>query len=54
MQNVMPKFAFTGRRPPLHLDPPEHTDYRRVVNRFFTRGKMAELEPPCGRTPGSR
>ena len=24
-QNVVPKVAFTGRRPPLHLDPPEHT-----------------------------
>ncbi|WP_435118487.1 cytochrome P450 [Amycolatopsis thermoflava] len=45
VQNVVPKFAFTGRRPPLHLDPPEHTDYRRVINRFFTRGKMAELQP---------
>ncbi|MFF5987169.1 cytochrome P450 [Prauserella flavalba] len=45
VQNVVPKFAFTGRRPPLHLDPPEHTDYRRVINRFFTRGKMAALEP---------
>jgi cytochrome P450 len=45
VQNVVPKFAFTGRRPPLHLDPPEHTDYRRVINRFFTRGRMAKLEP---------
>ena len=35
VQNVVPKFAFTGRRPPLHLDPPEHTDYREVINRFF-------------------
>jgi len=45
VQNVVPKFAFTGRRPPLHLDPPEHTDYRRIINRFFTKGKMAALEP---------
>ena len=45
IQNVVPKFAFTGRRPPLHLDPPEHTAYRRVINQFFTRDKMAELEP---------
>jgi cytochrome P450 len=28
VQNVVPKLAFTGRRPPLHLDPPEHTPYR--------------------------
>lgn len=45
VQNVVPKFAFTGRRPPLHLDPPEHSDYRRVINRFFTKGRMAELAP---------
>lgn len=44
-QNVVPKFAFTGRRPPLHLDPPEHTTYRRVINQFFTRDKMEQLEP---------
>lgn len=44
-QNTVPKFAFTGRRPPLHLDPPEHTAYRRIINRFFTREKMAEIEP---------
>ncbi|HLU54487.1 MAG TPA: cytochrome P450 [Pseudonocardia sp.] len=45
VQNVVPKFAFTGRRPPLHLDPPEHSDYRRVINRFFTRRRMAALAP---------
>lgn len=32
VQNVVPKVAFTGRRPPLHLDPPEHTPYRRTLN----------------------
>jgi cytochrome P450 len=31
-QNVIPKVAFTGRRPPLHLDPPEHTPYRKALN----------------------
>lgn len=45
VQNTVPKFAFTGRRPPLHLDPPEHTAYRRVINRFFTAGKMRALRP---------
>lgn len=44
-QNAIPKFAFTGVRPPLHLDPPEHTSYRRVINRFFTPPKMRALEP---------
>ncbi|TYB57388.1 cytochrome P450 [Nonomuraea sp. PA05] len=45
VQNTVPRFAFTGRRPPLHFDPPEHTAYRRVINRFFTRDRMSALEP---------
>lgn len=45
VQNVVPRVAFTGRRPPLHLDPPDHTPYRRVLNRFFTQTKVAALEP---------
>jgi cytochrome P450 len=45
VQNVVPKVAFTGRRPPLHLDPPEHTPYRKALNPFFTNEKMKKLEP---------
>ena len=45
VQNVVPKIAFTGRRPPLHLDPPEHTPYRAALNPYFTAEKMARLEP---------
>ncbi len=45
VQNVVPKVAFTGRRPPLHFDPPEHTPYRRALNPFFTAPKMRKLEP---------
>jgi cytochrome P450 len=45
VQNVVPKVAFTGRRPPLHLDPPEHTPYRAALNPYFTAEKMARLEP---------
>ncbi|WP_262401482.1 cytochrome P450 [Actinomadura sp. CNU-125] len=48
-QNAIPKFAFTGVRPPLHLDPPEHTGYRRVINRFFTPPRMRLLEPAVRR-----
>lgn len=44
-QNAIPKFAFTGVRPPLHLDPPDHMAYRRVINAFFTPRKMRLLEP---------
>jgi cytochrome P450 len=44
-QNVVPKVAFTGRRPPLHLDPPEHTPYRRALAPLLTERQVARLEP---------
>lgn len=49
VQNVVPKVAFTGRRPPLHFDPPDHTPYRRALNPFFTEAKMQKLEPAVRR-----
>jgi cytochrome P450 len=49
VQNVVPKLAFTGRRPPLHLDPPEHTPYRRALNPYFTPAKMEAIEPELRR-----
>jgi len=45
VQNVVPKVAFTGRRPPLHLDPPEQTVYRAALNPLLTATKVAALEP---------
>ena len=30
---------------PLQIDPPEHGRYRRLLDRLFTRRRMAELEP---------
>ncbi|HWW21592.1 MAG TPA: cytochrome P450 [Steroidobacteraceae bacterium] len=45
VQNVVPRLAFTGRRPPLHLDPPEHTPYRRALNPLFKPERIARLEP---------
>lgn len=45
VQNVVPKVAFTGRRPPLHLDPPEHTPYRRALNPYFRPDRIAAFEP---------
>ena len=48
----MPRLAFTGRRPPLHLDPPEHTPYRRALNPYFTPAKMAAIEPALRRIVG--
>jgi cytochrome P450 len=49
VQNVVPKVAFTGRRPPLHFDPPEHTPYRRALNPLFTPERLASLEEPTRR-----
>lgn len=46
VQNVVPKVAFTGRRPPLHFDPPEHTPYRRALNPLFSAERMAVMEAP--------
>jgi len=48
-QNVVPKVAFTGRRPPLHLDPPEHTPYRRALNPLLSDERVASLEPVARR-----
>ncbi len=45
VQNVVPKVAYTGRRPPLHLDPPEHTPYRQALNAFFTEEATRRREP---------
>jgi cytochrome P450 len=49
VQNVVPKVAFTGRRPPLHLDPPQHTPYRQVLTPFFTPARVATYEPEIRR-----
>jgi cytochrome P450 len=49
VQNVVPKVAFTGRRPPLHFDPPDHTPYRRALNPLFSAARMAAIEAPTRR-----
>jgi len=45
VQNVVPRVATTGRRPPLHLDPPEHTPYRRAVAPLFRRERIEYWAP---------
>lgn len=45
VQNVVPKVATAGRRPPLHLDPPEHTPYRRAIAPLFRRERIEYWEP---------
>jgi cytochrome P450 len=52
VQNVVPKVAFTGRRPPLHLDPPEHTPYRAALNPLLSEARVAALEPAIRRFSG--
>jgi cytochrome P450 len=42
---VIPKNPVSGRRPPLHYDPPEHTVYRQALNAAFTKRRAAALEP---------
>jgi cytochrome P450 len=44
-QNVVPKVAFTGRRPPLHLDPPDHTPYRRALSPLMSARRIEPFEP---------
>ena len=48
--NVVP--FFNTRRPPLECDPPEHTVYRRMLNPYFSRERMAALEEPLRRFAG--
>ena len=45
LQNVIPKVAFTGRRPPLHLDPPDHSVYRKALNPLLSPENVQRLEP---------
>ncbi len=45
VQNVIPKVAFTGRRPPLHLDPPEHTPYRKALNPLLSLERSESFAP---------
>jgi len=52
VQNVVPKVAFTGRRPPLHLDPPAHTPYRLVLNPLLSERRIQHLEPVVRRICG--
>jgi len=45
--NVVP--LFNMRRPPLECDPPEHRSYRRLLNPFFARDRIAAFEPDVRR-----
>jgi cytochrome P450 len=45
VRNVVPGSSTTGRRPPLHLNPPEHTPYRRAIDRALSAPRVASLQP---------
>lgn len=45
VRNVVPGSSTTGRRPPLHLNPPEHTPYRRAIDRALSSARVASIEP---------
>jgi cytochrome P450 len=42
---VVPKNPVSGRRAPLHFDPPEHARYRRPLNAVLGAERTAALEP---------
>lgn len=44
VQNVVPKISFTGRRPPLHFDPPEHRSYRKPLGSPLRDSQTTRLE----------
>jgi len=49
VRNVVPGSATTRRRPPLHLNPPDHTPYRRAIDRALSASRVASLAPATRR-----
>jgi cytochrome P450 len=49
VRNVVPGSSTTGRRPPLHLNPPEHTPYRRAIDRALSGARVTAIEPATRR-----
>lgn len=49
VRNVVPGSSTTGRRPPLHLNPPEHTPYRRAIDRALSASRVSAIEPTTRR-----
>jgi cytochrome P450 len=52
VRNVVPGSATTRRRPPLHLNPPDHTPYRRAIDRALSASRVASLAPATRRIAG--
>jgi cytochrome P450 len=53
VRNVVPGSSTTGRRPPLHLDPPDHTPYRRAIDRALGPARVAGIEQTTRRAARS-
>ncbi|KQS03688.1 hypothetical protein ASG11_05035 [Sphingomonas sp. Leaf357] len=45
VRNVVPGSSATRRRPPLHLDPPAQTPYRRAIDRALGPKRVAGIAP---------
>ena len=45
VQNVVPRVAASGRRPPLHLDPPDHTPYRKAITPLLAGKRVDRIRP---------
>ena len=45
VQNTVPGIPRAERRPPLHIDPPEHRRYRAPLNQVFRKSVVRRLEP---------
>lgn len=43
--NVIPNMSLGKRRPPLGKDPPEHTPFRRALDRTLRGARVASMEP---------
>lgn len=46
---VVPRNPVSGRRAPMHFDPPEHTRYRRAMNAVFRDDRVTAMEPEVRR-----
>jgi cytochrome P450 len=46
---VVPRNPASGRRPPMHYDPPEHTVFRRAINPVFRKDRLDWLDGFVGR-----
>ncbi len=42
---IVPRNRASGRRPPLHFDPPDHTVFRTAINPAFRKDRLRRLEP---------